>query len=309
MTRSLTVMTKERFKLTFTAEQDGLLLRDALKNWGISKRTLTAVKFSGGELIVNGEERTVRHLLSKGDLVTIVFPPEEVSEGILVEEGVLDIVYEDEALLVINKPFDQATIPSFEHPNGTVANFAAYHLKKKGIPSTVHVVTRLDRDTSGLLCMTKNRHVHHLMDVLQKERKLQKFYVAIVHGHIKEDFQSIIAPIGRKEGSIIERKVSVDGQYAHTDVEVLKRLERDGEPYSVIRLKLHTGRTHQIRVHMSYIGHPLAGDDLYGGKKGLIQRHALHCKELLFPHPIKGEMVQFTAPLPDDMSQFINQNL
>lgn len=308
MTRSLTVMTKERFQLTFTSEQDELLLRDALKSWGISKRTLTAVKFSGGELIVNGEERTVRHLLSKGDLVTIVFPSEEVSEGILIEEGELNVVFEDETLLVINKPSNQATIPSFEHPNGTVANFAAYHLKSNGIPSTVHVVTRLDRDTSGLLCMTKNRHVHHLMDVLQKERKLNKFYVAIVHGHIKVDFQSVIAPIGRKEGSIIERKVSEDGQYAHTDVEVLRRFERGGQPFSVIRLKLHTGRTHQIRVHMSYIGHPLAGDDLYGGEKGLIQRHALHCQELLFPHPITGDLVQLTAPLPDDMNQFINQN-
>ncbi|MFC4409483.1 RluA family pseudouridine synthase [Chungangia koreensis] len=301
-------MTKKRFQLTFTAEQDGLLLRDALKNWGISKRTLTAVKFSGGELIVNGVERTVRHLLSEGDLVTIVFPPEEVSEGISIDEGELDIVFEDETLLVINKPFDQATIPSFEHPTGTVANFAAYHLKRKGIPSTVHVVTRLDRDTSGLLCMTKNRHVHHLMDVLQKERKLQKFYVAIVHGHMKEDFLSVIAPIGRKEGSIIERKVSEEGQYAHTDVEVLKRIERGGQPFSVIRLKLHTGRTHQIRVHMSHIGHPLTGDDLYGGEKGLIQRHALHCHELLFPHPITGNMLQLTAPLPDDMSRFIHQN-
>jgi len=240
--------------------------------------------------------------------VTVVFPPEEVSEGIVVEKGTLDLVYEDEALLVINKPYGQATIPSFEHPNGTVANVAAYHLKKSGIPSTVHVVTRLDRDTSGLLCMTKNRHIHHLMDGLQKERKLSKFYVAIVHGSVEKDVQSILAPIGRKEGSIIERRVRPDGQFAHTDVQVLNRFERDGQPFSIVRLTLHTGRTHQIRVHMAHIGHPLAGDDLYGGEKEVIGRHALHCMELVFPHPITGKMVQLTAPLPEDMNRLI-QNL
>lgn len=299
-------MTNGRYELTFTADHE-MLLRDALKKWGISKRTLTAVKYTGGELLVNGEERTVRHLLKTGDVVTVIFPPEEVSEGVVIEEGPLDVVFEDEALLVINKPFGQATIPSFEHPSGTVANFAAFHLKKRGIPSTVHVVTRLDRDTSGLLCMTKNRHVHHLMDGLLKERKLKKFYVAIVHGFVEADL-SIIAPIGRQEGSIIERKVRSDGQFAHTDVEVLDRFERDGMPFTIVRLTLHTGRTHQIRVHMSHIGHPLAGDDLYGGEKKIIDRHALHCVELSFPHPITGKMVQLSAPLPEDMNRLIHQN-
>ena len=288
-----------RFTVTFIANKQGQLLREAISDFGISKRALTAIKFDGGEILVNGQEQNVRYMLQAGDEITVKFPREQVSSGLVAQEGPLDIVYEDEALLVLDKPAYRSTIPSREHPDGSIANFVAGYFSRQDIASTVHVVTRLDRDTSGLLCIAKHRHIHHLAGLMQRAGSLHREYEAIVHGHVES--QSIIAPIGRKDSSIIEREVREDGQYAHTDVSLLRHWTMDGKPYSHIRLKLHTGRTHQIRVHMSHIGHPLVGDELYGGSRALIARQALHCVKLQLTHPITGEMLAFESILPPDM--------
>ena len=288
-----------RFTVKFVANKKGQLLREAIGDFGISKRALTAIKFDGGEILVNGQEQNVRYMLQAGDEITVKFPREQVSSGLVAQEGPIDIVYEDEALLVLDKPAYRSTIPSREHPDGSIANFVAGYFSRQDIASTVHVVTRLDRDTSGLLCIAKHRHIHHLTGLMQRAGSLHREYEAIVHGHVES--QSIIAPIGRKDSSIIEREVREDGQYAHTDVSLLGHWTMDGKPYSHIRLKLHTGRTHQIRVHMSHIGHPLVGDELYGGSRALIARQALHCVKLQLAHPITGEMLAFGSILPPDM--------
>lgn len=292
-----------RFTVTFIANKQGQLLREAIGDFGISKRALTAIKFDGGEILVNGQEQNVRYMLQAGDEITVKFPKEQVSSGLVAQEGPLDIVYEDEALLVLDKPAYRSTIPSREHPDGSIANFVAGYFSRQDIASTVHVVTRLDRDTSGLLCIAKHRHIHHLAGLMQRAGSLHREYEAIVHGHVES--QSIIAPIGRKDSSIIEREVREDGQYAHTDVSLLRQWTMDGKPYSHIRLKLHTGRTHQIRVHMSHIGHPLVGDELYGGSRALIARQALHCVKLQLTHPITGEMLAFESILPPDMREIM----
>ncbi|RHW39854.1 RluA family pseudouridine synthase [Lysinibacillus yapensis] len=293
---------KKRFQLQFQAEVDGQLLRQAIQKQGISKKALTSIKYNGGYLLVNGEEKTVRHVLKKGDEITIQFPPEQFSDGLIVEQGELTILYEDEALLIIDKPPFVNTIPSREHPKGSIANFICGYFEKQGIVSTVHIVTRLDRDTSGVLCIAKNRHIHHLMGLQQKQHKMNKQYEAMVHGHVIEEQQAIIAPIGRKETSIIEREVRADGQYSHTDVKVLKRgYTQNGEPISHVRLQLHTGRTHQIRVHMAHIGHPLVGDELYGGSRVLLNRQALHCVSLEMNHPLTEQKLQFTSEPLEDM--------
>lgn len=295
-----------RFTLQFQAEKDGQLLREALAQWQISKRALTAIKFDGGLLSVNGIEQNVRYPLHMGDQVEIKFPPEEKSDGLTIEYGALSIIYEDEALLVLDKPAHQSTIPSREHPSKSVANFVCGYFEQQRLASTVHVVTRLDRDTSGLLCIAKHAHIHYLMGLAQRSGNVSREYEAIVHGHLMEDRQSIIAPIGRKESSIIEREVREDGQFAHTDVTVLQRFTVQGEPMTHIRLKLHTGRTHQIRVHMAYVGHPLIGDELYGGSRNLIDRQALHCVSLSLQHPLTNEKYSFTSMLKDDMQQILN---
>ncbi|KOS66733.1 pseudouridine synthase [Lysinibacillus contaminans] len=296
----------QRFTLRFTATKEGQLLREALSEWRISKRALTAIKFEGGLLTVNGLERNVRHPLQIGDIVEVKFPPEEKSEGLVVEYGLLRIIYEDEAILVLDKPAHQSTIPSREHPTQSIANNVCGYFEQQGLASTVHVVTRLDRDTSGLLCIAKHAHIHHLTGLAQRGGEISREYEAIVHGHVVLDKQSIIAPIGRKETSIIEREVREDGQFAHTDVKVLSRFNIQGEPMSHVRLKLYTGRTHQIRVHMVHLGHSLVGDELYGGSRMYINRQALHCVSLQMLHPLSGEYLQFSSPLMDDMQRLLN---
>lgn len=296
----------QRFTLRFTASKERQLLREALGEWRISKRALTAIKFEGGLLTVNGVERNVRHPLQIGDSVEVKFPPEEKSEGLVVEYGPLRIVYEDEAILVLDKPAYQSTIPSRDHPTRSIANDVCGYFEQQGLASTVHVVTRLDRDTSGLLCIAKHAHIHHLTGLAQRGGEISREYEAIVHGHVAMDQQSIVAPIGRKDTSIIEREVREDGQFAHTDVVVLRRFDMQGEPMTHIRLKLFTGRTHQIRVHMAYFGHSLVGDELYGGRRSSINRQALHCVSLQMLHPLTGEFLRLSSPLMEDMQCLLN---
>lgn len=288
------------FQLTYTAESQSLL-REALGEWGISKRTLASVKYGGGQILVNGAEVTVRHPLEKGDAVTVIFPNEEHGKGLLAEDGNLDIIYEDDALLIVEKPPLQNTIPSREHPFGSLANIVAKHFNDHGIPSTLHIATRLDRDTSGLVCIAKNRHIHHMISMQQQEKKMKRRYEALVHGLVEKDEFTITAPIGRKNTSIIEREVREDGQFAETEVRVIKRLP----DYSHISLQLNTGRTHQIRVHLAHIGHPLVGDDLYGGKRERLDRQALHCTELELIHPVSGEKLFFSSSLNEDMQALV----
>jgi 23S rRNA pseudouridine1911/1915/1917 synthase len=296
MIRLLIAMSNQ-FKLTFKATEE-TLLREALATWGISKRTLTSIKFDGGTLLVNGQEKTVRHPLVLGDVVTVLFPLEEVSEGLIRQKGPLDIVYEDDVLFIVNKQPGQSTIPSREHPSGTLANYVAFYYEQMSIPSTVHILTRLDRDTSGLVCLVKNRHIHHIMN---HNHVMNKTYEAIVHGKVIHYSQEIIAPIGRKGSSIIEREVRDGGLFAHTDVDVI----RHNSDFSHVKCLLHTGRTHQIRVHLAHIGHPIIGDDLYGGKVELISRQALHCSSVDIKHPLTGEMMTFTSPIPEDMKSLL----
>lgn len=300
---------EKRFKLQFKAQKNGELLRDAIGRQGISKKGLTSIKYNGGNILVNGEEKTVRHLLIEGDVITVFFPLEEFSDGLIVEHGYLNIVYEDDALLILDKPPFINIIPSREHPTGSIANYLCGYFEEQGIHSTVHIVTRLDRDTSGLVCIAKHSHVHHLMGLQQKKGLINKQYEAIVHGHLEKQEQAIIAPIGRKETSIIEREVRSDGQFSHTDVTLLKTgFAANDEPISHVRLKLHTGRTHQIRVHMAYIGHPLVGDELYGGSRELFDRQALHCVLLEMEHPLTKQKLHFTSKILEPMKKILNND-
>lgn len=301
-------MELQRFKLNFLVQDEGIVLREYLAVKNISKRTLTAVKYEGGKLLVNGVERDVRFLLSIGDQVEVFFPPEKLSGGLQAEDGDLTIVYEDDAVLVLNKPSGQSTIPSYNHRFGTIANYVAGKFVRERIPATVHVVTRLDHNTSGLLCIAKNRHIHHLLSKQMVECTFGRKYAAIAEGHIEKSEFLINEPIGRKEDSIIERIVRDDGQEARTEVQVIKRVMKKGYPFTHVALRLQTGRTHQIRTHMKWIGHPLAGDDLYGGSTSFIHRQALHCTELSFTHPITDEKLVFTSPLPKDMQQLLMEN-
>lgn len=295
-------MMNKQFQLEWTVEESEILLRDYLRKKGISRAALTDIKFQGGNIFVNGKEETVRYKLKQWDFVKVLFPPEKRSEDLISEEIELDIVYEDEFVLVINKPTNMASIPSREHPTGTLANGILSHYDRSHIQNTVHIVTRLDRDTSGLMLIAKNRFVHNLFSQQHQSKAVERIYYAIVHGEI-ENIGTIDEPIGRKEDSIIERIVKVDGQRAVTHFEKVSSYKN----YSLVKVKLETGRTHQIRVHFSYIGHSLLGDELYGGSIELIKRQALHSTELSFYHPFLEKKMVFNCKLPNDMKQLMER--
>lgn len=288
-------------KWEVSKEDLGMTIKEFLKSRQISKAALTDIKFSGGKITVNGEEMNVRYPLKIGDRLSVIFPLEVPSEGLMGESIPLEIVFEDEYVLIVNKPPFMNTIPSREHPSGSLANALLGYYEEIGLSAATHIVTRLDRNTSGLVLVAKHRHVHHLLSEQQKNGLVKRTYVALVHGNLTEDVGTIKAPIGRKSDSIIEREVSESGQYACTHFRVLKRFAQ----FTFVELQLETGRTHQIRVHMSYLGHPLLGDDLYGGSLDLMNRQALHCRAVAFTHPFTGKGMSFEVPIARDMEKLI----
>lgn len=293
----------KQFQIQWLIEEkdQGKLVKQFLKEQQISKRALTDIKFNGGDILINDTHVNVLHMLQKGEILTLIFPIENISEQMKPESLPLTIIYEDEYLLVIHKPQGMNTIPSFTHPTGSLANALLGYFQNNNLYATIHIVTRLDRDTSGLVLVAKHRHIHHLFSQMQQKNEVKRMYEAFCHGIIKEKTGTIHAPIARKKDSIIERCVASDGQVAITHYEVLNEFN----DYSHIRLQLETGRTHQIRVHLSSIGHPLLGDTLYGGKKDLVSRQALHCSYLQFIHPITLKSMEFRIPLNNDLHNLV----
>lgn len=286
-------------------EEDGLLLRTFLRSKHISKQLLTAVKFSAdGKIEVNRTEQNVLYQVQTGDNVRLTFPTEQQNERLLAEYTKLEVIFEDDFLLIINKPVGMASIPSQYHPSGSVANFVKGHYEAQGLTSAIHIVTRLDRDTSGLMLIAKNRFAHARLSTFLQQGLLKRRYQALTSGVLQEEAGSIEAPIGRKEVSIMERFVTPEGKYAKTNYEVLKRYRG----FDHVAIQLETGRTHQIRVHFSYIGHPLIGDDMYGGDTSMLQRQALHSCHLHLVHPVTEEYMAFDLALPDDLEEIIQKS-
>ncbi|KGX87712.1 RluA family pseudouridine synthase [Pontibacillus litoralis] len=280
---------------------DGMLVREYLRTVKrFSRSTLVSVK-KDGDILLNEESVTVRACVHQGDCLRIVFAKEERGSHLRPVAKPLTILYEDDELLVVHKPAGLATIPSIHHLEDTLANRVIAYYDKKGIPFTYHVVTRLDVDTSGIVLIAKHRFAHSIMANDQLRGEVNRTYIAFVEGTLKEHQGTIQAPIGRKEGSIIQREVREDGKRAITHYEVLEQYLN----FCAVRVKLETGRTHQIRVHFSSIGSPLIGDDLYGGNKTLIQRQALHCSHIQFPHPITRQVMQVKSELPQDIRKMM----
>lgn len=294
---------EQRFTLQFTvhASEQGMVLREFLMQKKISRTALTDIKYHGGALTVNGQPETVRYILKQADIVTVLFPPEQSSERMTGEPLPLSIVYEDAFLLIVEKPAGMSTIPSREHPNGTLANAILFHYEQSGQQNAVHFVTRLDYDTSGLVLVAKHRYIHHLLSLAQQAQCIKKEYLALIEGTLTPPEGNIRQPIARVNDSIIKREVRADGQPAHTYYQTTYTLQQDGKVYSFVRLQLLTGRTHQIRVHLSWLGHPLLGDALYGGDCTLLHRQALHCIRLQFEHPITNQLLQFESTWPTDL--------
>ncbi|WP_085521702.1 RluA family pseudouridine synthase [Tuberibacillus sp. Marseille-P3662] len=283
---------------------DGVLLRTYLfDHLKLSRRLVKSIKF-GGQFFINGQPATVRYRITTGDELVIKFPPEHTSDTLMARSMPLDIKYEDDDALVINKPPDLPVIPSFQYPNGTLANGVLAYLQGQHLPYTVHTVTRLDRDTSGLILIAKHRYAHERFFHMQHSKAIEREYLAVAEGHLQAVEGVIDAPIGREEGSIIKRCVREDGKWARTHYKVVKRLAG----MDVVTIRLETGRTHQIRVHFAHIGHPLAGDDLYGGSLTRIHRQALHSQHLSFKHPLTEETIVVSAPPSPDIHGIIQHS-
>lgn len=268
----------------------------------MSRNGLIKVKKSGS-LKVNGVRVHTNTILKAGDRIEFELP-DQSSENILPEYMELDIAYEDDYIIIINKQAGIPTHPSRNHYMGTLANGLMYHLMGEGRDITIRPVNRLDRNTSGLVLFAKSSHIQHLMSLDSYKKDMTKEYLAIVQGSVEDEAGTIDAPIVREKAQSIKRVVREDGDRAVTHYQVLERFEG----YSLLCIVLETGRTHQIRVHMAHIGHPLLGDDLYGGSQEKIKRHALHANSIKMLHPVEHRPMSFTAELPEDMSALIRKD-
>lgn len=274
-------------------------IHDFLKDHGYSSSVIRRLKETENGITRNGVWARVHERLAPGDLLTLTLAEDSSSENIVASHLPLPIVYEDDDLLIINKPTGMPIHPSQGNFNNTLANACAWYFEQKGEPFTYRCINRLDRDTTGLLILARHMYSASLLSSMVAKREIHREYRALAQGLVPEK-GTITAPIGRVCGSTIEREVNYEtGEYACTH---FRRLAYNEEKKcSLVSLKLDTGRTHQIRVHMKHIGHPLPGDFLYNPDYRLIGRQALHSFRLIFFHPITGELMDFTAPLPEDM--------
>ena len=288
------------FEYQITAAEEGRKIGDFLREKGYSRHLLRQLKETEDGLLRNGQPTFTTVALKAGDRIRVrLLEKAEGSEAIMPAPLPFEIVYEDEDLLVVNKPADMPIHPSFQNHGNTLADALTWHYQQHGEDFVYRCINRLDRDTTGLLIVAKHLLSASILSDMVGKREIHREYLAIVEG-IPPENGTISAPIGRKKSSAILREVNFEtGEPAVTH---FARLEtRNG--LSLVSLKLETGRTHQIRVHMGYIGCPLIGDYLYYPECSRISRQALHSHRLSFLHPITGKALSFTAPLPEDMEK------
>ena len=289
-----------RLTLTVAPDQAGrkvdALLRGPLALSGTAVKR--ARRLEDG-ILLDGVRASVGDRVQAGQVLSVVVGDTEVSGAIVPAPGPLNIVYRDQDVLVLNKAPGVAVHPGPGHYSDTIGNFLMDYYKKQGILADFHPVHRLDRGTSGLLLVALHGHAQEVLKEQLHTPSFRRVYLAVCEG-VPEPLSGVIdAPIGLLEGSVLARTVRPDGQRAVTRYQTLGT----GHGRALVRLELETGRTHQIRVHMAHIGHPLTGDFLYGTEDpALIPRPALHAAELAFNHPITGRPMAFTAPLPQDMT-------
>lgn len=272
-------------------------IRDFLREKGFSRHILIQLKKAERSILLEGEEKNLNACMKRGQTLTVHYTEDVSSEHIAPVYVPLDIMYEDEDLIVLNKPDNMPVHPSQGNHENTLANGLAYYYREKGQAFVFRCINRLDRDTTGLLVVAKHGISGCILSAQMKERKIHREYYAVVEGKTPP-LGRINAPIMRAEGSTIERKVDfAKGEEAVTNYQTAAYMNG----YSLLRIRLETGRTHQIRVHMKYIGHPLPGDFLYNPDYHQIKRQPLHSAYLSFFHPITGKYMEFTAALPDDI--------
>jgi 23S rRNA pseudouridine1911/1915/1917 synthase len=312
------------------------ILKDTL---GLSSRLITKLKKVSGSLLLNECPVFTNVIVKEDDILKVIIDIDETSEGVIPESMPLNILYEDEILIALNKPPHTVIHPTYNFPTGTLANGLAHYLLSNGEKCLIRPVSRLDKDTSGIVIFAKNQY---LQDYLSKNTKksghnaLVKKYYGIVSGIFNPSEGQIELPIKRVEGSTIERMVSEDGYYSLTKYKTLENYKLRAfqsitfpgctslntlstSNASLVEFELMTGRTHQIRVHAMYSSHPLIGETLYNkdsqgssldlSLNGLIDRQCLHSREVSFIHPLTGKLLVLKAEIPDDMKNVLDQML
>lgn len=287
---------------TVLPEEEGRMVKGILRgSLQLSYTLLKSLKWRENAILLNGQSVHVNAIVHAGDVVSVALSERTPREDLYCANAAKpDIVYEDDDLLVLNKPAGIAMHPKAD--DAAAPSLAAMLTGYLGEGSVPHFVSRLDKGTSGLLIAAKSGYIHDRLRRALHSSELRREYRAVAVGQVTPPRGVIDAPIGRADGSIIRRCVREDGLVSRTEYEVLQTTER----FTLLRLRPETGRTHQLRVHMAYLGHPLAGDWLYGTEdKNLIARPALHSYELWFTQPITGQELHFTAPIPQDMQRLL----
>ena len=274
-------------------------VKEVLKaEFSMSDRLLLKLK-KLDKIYLNGNVTSVNHPVLENDLIECYLDYEEDNSNIIPTEMPLNIIYEDEAYIVVNKPAGIPVHPSMDHYADSLSNGIAFYFNQIGLKKKIRPVNRLDKDTSGIVIFAKNEYIQECLVRQMKSKEFIKRYIAVVNGNLDNLEGTINAPIARKEGSIIERCVSETGDIAITHYKVLKRKT----DFDIVECILETGRTHQIRVHFAYLGHSLLSDTLYGTSSSLINRQALHAYEVEFTHPLSKKKVKYIATVPEDLNK------
>ena len=292
-----------RLELPIGPELAGIKVDTLLKRrLGLSGTVVRRIKWLPDGILLDGRRVNTRYIPKTGEVLSVRLSDPERRSGIVPAPGPLDIVYEDQDLLVLNKAPGVSVHPGPGHYSDTIGNYLLSYYDSKGEEGDFHPVHRLDRGTSGLLVVAKHPHAQEVLKRQLHTQEFRRSYLAVCMGAPTPRSGEVDAPLGPKEGSLVEQTVCPDGKSARTHYETLTQ----AGPYALLRLCLETGRTHQIRVHMAYLGHPLAGDFLYGQElPGIISRPALHSAELSFRHPITGAYLHMSQPMPQDMVRLL----
>lgn len=267
----------------------------------LSDRLITKLK-KANKIYLNSLPTYTKKSVTMGDTVSVLIDFEEDNSNIVASNIPLNIIYEDDYLLVLNKPANIAIHPSILHFDNSLSNGVKFYFDKLGLKKKIRIVNRLDRNTSGIVIFAKNEYIQECLIKQMKTNEFKKEYLAIAKGILESKSGTLNFPIARKEGSIIERTVTSDGDSAITHYDVVKEFNN----LSLVHIVLETGRTHQIRVHFSHIGHPILGDTLYGSPSELINRQALHSYKLTFIHPVTKKELILESSLPNDIKNIIN---
>lgn len=292
-------------KLTYIVTDSDESIKQILKNkFNMSDRFILKLK-SSNSIYINDVSVFINYKIQVNDILTIIENSKEDSSNIVPNSNIkLNILYEDDFLLIVDKPSNLPVHPSILHYEDSLSNAVKYHFDKIDLYKKIRPVNRLDKDTSGIVIFAKNEYIQECLVKQMKQNVFKKKYLAVLSGILEKDYGTISAPIARKNDSIIEREIREDGDLAISHFKVLERFNN----MTLVEYTLETGRTHQLRVHSKYIGHPIVGDSLYGSENSLISRQALHAYEVSFVHPINKEKMLIHSNLPDDIKKLVNAN-